>query len=87
MDSIDFPDDDFETRTYEPCQEGDRKGQPRVPDVEDVTPRGIRPLPKCRSIAAKRGWLENRQGQATEARRRWRTSVTRKTETRCGWTQ
>ena len=38
MDSIDFPDDDFETPTYEPYQDGDGEGQPRVPDVEDVMP-------------------------------------------------
>ena len=38
MDSIDYPDDDFETPTYEPYQDGDRKGQPRAPDIEDVTP-------------------------------------------------
>ena len=38
MDSIDFPDDDFETPTYELYQDGDKKGQPRAPDIEDVTP-------------------------------------------------
>ena len=38
MDSIDFPDDDFETPTYEPYQDGDGEGQPRAPDIEDVMP-------------------------------------------------
>ena len=38
MDSIDFPDDDFETPTYEPYQDRDGEGQPRAPDVEDVMP-------------------------------------------------
>ena len=38
MDSIDFPDDDFEAPTYEPYQDENGKGQPRAPDVEDVTP-------------------------------------------------
>ena len=38
MDSIDFPSDNFETPTYELYQDGNRDGQTRVPDVEDVMP-------------------------------------------------
>ena len=68
MDSIDFPDDDFQTPTYEPYQDGG--GQPRVPNVEDVMPEAY-DLYLNAEVLLPRG--DGLRTLATAARRQWRT--------------